>query len=46
VAQKTITDFERGITTSQRRIAKDIKPFFKKLELNLKMMMKGKELSF
>lgn len=28
VVQKTITDFERGITTPQRRIAEDIKTIF------------------
>ena len=28
VVQKTITDFERGVTTPQRRIAEDIKTIF------------------
>lgn len=28
VVQKTITDFERGITTPQRRISEDIKTIF------------------
>ncbi len=30
VVQKTITDFERGVTTPQRRIAEDIKTIFQK----------------